>query len=215
MKLIERPHLRFPWHLPSTGFGHRGRFVRRRRHITSSSIRVKFARATTPTEPSLACNDPDYRHVSDVLAVTTGVGVHANRRFADNFSFKTSYVFSSLIGNYEGLFRNDNGQADPNITSLFDLVSLLGNTTDVFRTTVRINSSSTVLTRHRGNWSFRAISTFSRVSRSTRWFRTRFTETTKASAFRAERRSFLTWRVNARRCDKCDRHQPNADDLES
>ena len=34
---------------------------------------------------------------------------------------------SSLIGNYEGLFRNDNGQADPNITSLFDLVSLLGN----------------------------------------------------------------------------------------
>jgi hypothetical protein len=39
-----------------------------------------------------------------------------------------SYVFSSLIGNYEGLFRNDNGQTDPNITSLFDLPSLLGNT---------------------------------------------------------------------------------------
>ena len=30
-----------------------------------------------------------------------------------------------MIGNYEGLFRNDNGQSDPNITSLFDLVSLL------------------------------------------------------------------------------------------
>ena len=37
-------------------------------------------------------------------------------------------MFSSLIGNYEGLFRNDNGQSDPNITSLFDLVSLLDNT---------------------------------------------------------------------------------------
>jgi hypothetical protein len=37
-------------------------------------------------------------------------------------------VFSSLIGNYEGLFRNDNGQSDPNITSLFDLQSLLANT---------------------------------------------------------------------------------------
>jgi hypothetical protein len=36
-------------------------------------------------------------------------------------------VYSSLIGNYEGLFRNDNGQSDPNITSLFDLVSLLTN----------------------------------------------------------------------------------------
>jgi hypothetical protein len=33
-----------------------------------------------------------------------------------------------LTGNYEGLFRNDNGQSDPNITSLFDLVSLLNNT---------------------------------------------------------------------------------------
>jgi hypothetical protein len=51
-----------------------------------------------------------------------------NRRFANNFSFNSSYVFSSLLGNYEGLFRNDNGQADPNITSLFDLVSLLANT---------------------------------------------------------------------------------------
>jgi outer membrane receptor protein involved in Fe transport len=48
-----------------------------------------------------------------------------NRRFANNFSFNTSYVFSSLIGNYEGLFRNDNGQSDPNITSLFDLPQLL------------------------------------------------------------------------------------------
>jgi hypothetical protein len=39
-----------------------------------------------------------------------------------------SYVYSSLTGNYEGLFRNDNGQSDPNITSLFDLQSLLDNT---------------------------------------------------------------------------------------
>ena len=57
-----------------------------------------------------------------------GLEFTLNRRFANNFSFNTSYVFSSLIGNYEGLFRNDNGQSDPNITSLFDLVSLLDNT---------------------------------------------------------------------------------------
>ena len=50
------------------------------------------------------------------------------KRFSRNFQFITSYVYSSLIGNYEGLFRNDNGQSDPNITSLFDLVSLLDNT---------------------------------------------------------------------------------------
>ena len=51
-----------------------------------------------------------------------------NRRFRNNFSFLSSYVYSSLTGNYEGLFRNDNGQSDPNITSLFDLTSLLNNT---------------------------------------------------------------------------------------
>jgi outer membrane receptor protein involved in Fe transport len=51
----------------------------------------------------------------------------ATKRFSNNYQFIASYVFSSLIGNYEGLFRNDNGQSDPNITSLFDLVSLLAN----------------------------------------------------------------------------------------
>jgi outer membrane receptor protein involved in Fe transport len=52
----------------------------------------------------------------------------ATKRFTHNYQFIASYVYSSLIGNYEGLFRNDNGQSDPNITSLFDLVSLLTNT---------------------------------------------------------------------------------------
>jgi hypothetical protein len=52
----------------------------------------------------------------------------ATKRFTNNYQFIASYVYSSLIGNYEGLFRNDNGQSDPNITSLFDLVSLLART---------------------------------------------------------------------------------------
>lgn len=52
----------------------------------------------------------------------------ATKRFTNNYQFIASYVYSSLIGNYEGLFRNDNGQSDPNITSLFDLVSLLDGT---------------------------------------------------------------------------------------
>jgi outer membrane receptor protein involved in Fe transport len=49
----------------------------------------------------------------------------ATKRFSNHYQFIASYVFSSLIGNYEGLFRNDNGQSDPNITSLFDLPDLL------------------------------------------------------------------------------------------
>ncbi|HYW69928.1 MAG TPA: TonB-dependent receptor [Pyrinomonadaceae bacterium] len=54
--------------------------------------------------------------------------VSATKRFTNHWQMITSYVYSSLTGNYEGLFRNDNGQSDPNITSLFDLQSLLDNT---------------------------------------------------------------------------------------
>ncbi len=42
------------------------------------------------------------------------------KRLSDNWSVYANYRFSRLIGNYEGLFRNDNGQSDPNITSLYD-----------------------------------------------------------------------------------------------
>jgi hypothetical protein len=44
----------------------------------------------------------------------------ANKRLADNWLMLASFRFSRLRGNYEGLFRNDNGQSDPNVTSLFD-----------------------------------------------------------------------------------------------
>ena len=76
----------------------------------------------------LACSNPDIGCFGRARRFYRGLEFTLTRRFSDNFSFNTSYVFSSLIGNYEGLFRNDNGQADPNITSLFDFVSLLANT---------------------------------------------------------------------------------------
>jgi hypothetical protein len=43
-----------------------------------------------------------------------------NKRLSDHWLFYGNYRYSRLRGNYEGLFRNDNGQSDPNITSLFD-----------------------------------------------------------------------------------------------
>jgi outer membrane receptor protein involved in Fe transport len=52
----------------------------------------------------------------------------ATKRFTANYQFIASYVYSSLIGNYEGLYRNDTGLGVPNLTSLFDLQSLLANT---------------------------------------------------------------------------------------
>ncbi len=44
-----------------------------------------------------------------------------NRRFADNFSFRAAYVYSSLTGNYSGLASSDEfGRTDPNVARYFD-----------------------------------------------------------------------------------------------
>jgi outer membrane receptor protein involved in Fe transport len=74
-----------------------------------------------------ACSDPTVGCFGRARRYYRALEFTLDKRFADNFAFQASYVYSSLIGNYEGLFRNDNGQSDPNITSLFDLVSLLKN----------------------------------------------------------------------------------------
>ncbi|HEY8224689.1 MAG TPA: TonB-dependent receptor [Pyrinomonadaceae bacterium] len=76
----------------------------------------------------LACADPTIGCFGRARRYYRGLEFTATKRFTNNFQFITSYVYSSLIGNYEGLFRNDNGQSDPNITSLFDLPSLLAGT---------------------------------------------------------------------------------------
>ncbi len=48
-----------------------------------------------------------------------------NKAFSNNWQLTSSYVWSQNEGNYGGLFRQDNGQLDPNITSIFDLPELL------------------------------------------------------------------------------------------
>ncbi len=53
--------------------------------------------------------------------------ITAEKRFSNHWMFQGSYVLSRLEGNYEGLFSNDNGQLDPNITSKYDIPSLLVN----------------------------------------------------------------------------------------
>ena len=77
------------------------------------------------TTEDLACGNPAIGCFGPARRYYRALEFSATKRFTNNYQFIASYVFSSLIGNYEGLFRNDNGQSDPNITSLFDLVSLL------------------------------------------------------------------------------------------
>jgi hypothetical protein len=44
----------------------------------------------------------------------------ADKRFSDNWSLQASYTWSRLWGTFEGFYREDNGQSDPGITSLYD-----------------------------------------------------------------------------------------------
>jgi hypothetical protein len=53
-------------------------------------------------------------HKYDAIEVT------ANKTFAHNWALIASYRWSKLRGNFEGSYRNDNQQADPSNTSLFD-----------------------------------------------------------------------------------------------
>src|SRR6266516_829707 len=72
----------------------------------------------------IACSEPTIGCFGRARRYYRALEFTATKRFSKNYQFIASYVYSSLIGNYEGLFRNDNGQSDPNITSLFDLPSL-------------------------------------------------------------------------------------------
>ncbi len=62
------------------------------------------------------------------------VEFEAIKRFSNHWLADINFRWGNLWGNYEGAFRNDNGQADPGISSLFDFtpgkLNLLG---DQFR----------------------------------------------------------------------------------
>jgi hypothetical protein len=46
-----------------------------------------------------------------------------------NFQFYGNYELSKLYGNYQGSFRSDNQQQDPNISSMFDFTNSDGRLT--------------------------------------------------------------------------------------
>jgi hypothetical protein len=48
------------------------------------------------------------------------VEFEVSKAFSRGWQMRTNYRWSTLAGNYEGAFRNDNGQSDPGISSLFD-----------------------------------------------------------------------------------------------
>jgi hypothetical protein len=71
--------------------------------------------ADTPVSfPQFGASFEDVIHDYDAVEFTV------DRRFSNNWGVQASYRWSRLHGNFEGFYRNDNGQSDPGITSLFD-----------------------------------------------------------------------------------------------
>ena len=66
----------------------------------------------------------------DPVHIYKALEIELNKRFANHWQLFSNWRISSLNGNFEGHFRNDNGQTDPGISSLFDFtagsVGLLG-----------------------------------------------------------------------------------------
>ena len=68
----------------------------------------------TPTAGDLGASFEKPIHKYDAVELTF------DRRFANNWGVQASYRWSRLWGTFEGAYRDDNGQSDPGITSLFD-----------------------------------------------------------------------------------------------
>jgi hypothetical protein len=59
----------------------------------------------------------------DPIRRYTAVELEANKSFSRNWQLRANWRIARLSGNYEGALRNDNGQTDPGISSLFDFTT--------------------------------------------------------------------------------------------
>jgi len=78
--------------------------------------------SATPINPALLAVAPEFNSVrfDNPSHKYDAVEFTLNRRFSNNWSGIASYRWSRLRGNFEGFYRDDNGQSDPSITSLYD-----------------------------------------------------------------------------------------------
>jgi hypothetical protein len=98
-----------------------------------------------PISSQALCYDVDPRHLSAGIDSTSfggdvgadgladgfatpvrnyqAVEIEVNKGFSSGWLMRANYRVARLQGNYEGAFRNDNGQTDPSISSLFDFTT--------------------------------------------------------------------------------------------
>ncbi len=96
--------------------------------------------ALAASAQTLAMNDPKREQLERRVAMFEKVkdfdpprriyqafAVQVGGRVSDRMTVLASYTFSRLEGNYPGLFSEDNGQLDPNVSSQYDRQELLPN----------------------------------------------------------------------------------------
>ncbi len=78
--------------------------------------------SATQISPAAIAAFPAFSSVSfaDPVHIYKAVEVTLNHRLSNHWSGLASYRWSRLRGNYEGFYRDDNGQSDPGISSLYD-----------------------------------------------------------------------------------------------
>ena len=59
----------------------------------------------------------------DPIHTYKAVEIEVNKRFSQNWQLLSNWRIARVKGNFEGHFRNDNGQTDPGISSLFDFTA--------------------------------------------------------------------------------------------
>jgi len=100
--------------------------------IVNPGSNGRFARGDVP-----GCNwlDGDFNQCTDTIPATPsarrvyrGIEILARKSFSDRFWIQSSYVYSSLRGNYDGeVSEGQGGQTDPGINSDFDYPALFHN----------------------------------------------------------------------------------------
>ena len=76
-----------------------------------SCFRLAVPSARCRNGPVLPNSFEEAIHDYDAVTLT------AEKRFANRWGLQSSYRWSRLHGNFEGFFRNDNGQSDPAVYS--------------------------------------------------------------------------------------------------
>ena len=102
-----------------------GLFIDGRNNPVGGACFLNAATADNPAVPPVNANGGDGIPDGFVKPVRrfNSVEFELDKRFSNHWLAAANFRWGNLFGNYEGAYRNDNGQSDPGISSLFDFTA--------------------------------------------------------------------------------------------